>query len=81
MLVENFVLTFLDEIKYPFETTSKRFMHRALSLPYGDRVFYAVLSSLLTVYLGDIMEKNKTENVRALNDHSFFILVSNLFEN
>lgn len=30
MLVENFVLTFLDEIKYPFETTSKRFMHRAL---------------------------------------------------
>jgi len=50
-------------------------------LPHGDKVFYAVLSCLLTIYLGDIMEKNKTENVRALNDHSFFILVSNLFEN
>lgn len=40
-----------------------------------------MLACLLKVYLGDIMEKNKTENVRALNDHSFFILISNLFEN
>lgn len=44
-------------------------------------MFYAILSNLLTVYLGDIMEKNKTENVRALNDHSFFILISHLCEN
>jgi hypothetical protein len=33
------------------------------------------------VYLSDIFDKNKTDNVRILNDHSFFTLLTHLNDN
>lgn len=40
-----------------------------------------MLEILLNVYLSDIFEKNKTDNVRTLNDHAFFSLMTHLNEN
>ena len=35
---------------------------------------------LIKIYLKDIFEKNKTENVKILNDHCFFIILGNIGE-
>ena len=40
-----------------------------------------MLECLLNIYLSDIFEKNKTDNVKALNDHAFFTLMTHLNEN
>ena len=40
-----------------------------------------MLEILLNVYLSDIFEKNKTDNVRTLNDHAFFTLMIHLNQN
>jgi hypothetical protein len=36
---------------------------------------------LLKIYLSDIFDKNKTDNVRILNDHPFFTLLTHLHDN
>lgn len=40
-----------------------------------------MIEILLNIYLSDIFEKNKTDNVMALNDHAFFTLMIHLSEN
>lgn len=44
-------------------------------------MFCSLLECLLNVYLSDIFEKNKTDNVRILNDHPFFILMTHMHDN
>lgn len=38
----------------------------------SDLCFKSLLYALLNIYLGDIFDRNKTENVKALNENSFF---------
>lgn len=37
--------------------------------------------SLLKIYLSDIFDKNKTDNVKMLNENCFFTLLTNMYEN
>lgn len=46
-----------------------------------DAVFRSLLECLLKIYLSDIFDKNKTDNVRILNDHPFFTLLTHLHDN
>lgn len=46
-----------------------------------DGVFCGVVDCLLKIYLSDIFDKNKTDNVRILNDHPFFTLLTHLHDN
>lgn len=39
------------------------------------------MDCLLRIYLSDIFDKNKTDNVRILNDHPFFTLLTHLHDN
>lgn len=39
------------------------------------------MDCLLKIYLSDIFDKNKTDNVRILNDHPFFTLLTHLNDN
>lgn len=49
---------------------------------YGlDVVFSSLLEILLKIYLSDIFDKNKTDNVRILNEHPFFTLLIHLNDN
>ena len=45
-----------------------------------DETFLAIIVALIRIYLKDIYSKNKTENVKYLNDHEFFITLGNLIE-
>lgn len=36
------------------------------------------MAAIIKIYLKDIYEKNKTENVKILNDNSFFILLGTM---
>jgi hypothetical protein len=40
-----------------------------------------MLYCLIKIYLTDIFEKNKTDNVKMLNENSFFTLLTNMNEN
>jgi hypothetical protein len=44
-------------------------------------VFSCLLECILKVYLSDIFDKNKTDNVRILNEHPFFTLLTHLHDN
>lgn len=44
-------------------------------------VFSSLLECLIKIYLSDIFDKNKTDNVRILNDHPFFTLLTHLNDN
>lgn len=44
-------------------------------------MFCSLLDCLLKIYLSDIFDKNKTDNVRILNDHPFFTLLTHLNDN
>lgn len=46
-----------------------------------DLCFKALLYTLLIIYLGDIFDRNKTENVKALNESPFFEILHFLKEN
>lgn len=39
-----------------------------------------MLGAIIKIYLKDIFEKNKTENVKILNDNCFFILLGTVNE-
>ena len=40
-----------------------------------------MLYCLIKIYLSDIFKKNKTENVKMLNENCFFTLLTNMNEN
>lgn len=46
-----------------------------------DGIFCSLVECLLKIYLSDIFDKNKTDNVRILNDHPFFTLLTHLHDN
>ena len=89
--IENFFSTFQEEL-VAFGTLpsvmNKNIIYFSMVTPIFiqsgrgfDGIFCGMLEALLNVYLCDIFEKNKTDNVKTLNDHAFFTLMTHLHEN
>ncbi len=46
-----------------------------------DEIYSSMVFCLLKIYLSDIFDKNKTDNVKMLNENCFFTLLTNMNEN
>lgn len=82
--MENFFSTFRDELRaygsVPTEIR-KTIFYLSMSSRGMDIIFCNILECLLKLYLSDIFDKNKTDNVRILNEHPFFTLMIHLNDN
>jgi hypothetical protein len=55
-------------------------LYKELDNELIDRQFCSMIYCLIRIYLTDIFDKNKTDNVKMLNENCFFTLLTNMNE-
>jgi len=69
--IENFFSTFKEELEtvmgnFP-KDIRKNFLYVAMNSEVIDEIYSSMIFCLLKIYLSDIFDKNKTDNVKMLN--------------